>query len=291
MPNEKKGGPARSYLEHMSTEELERLLYQDVVSSRMSEPDPTYIKAIMEVIEKREAQAPADPLADLDVEAAWHVFQADYQGRADAFESAYSHDGSSHHPNQIIKPKKTARWPKVLRTAAIVAAILVALGSAASALGFNVFQAVASWTAEVFGFAERDVVQQDPFQELRNTVAVETNLPVIPKWAPENTRSVAAITSSELSYGTKIQEVFETEKGSFYIVVYIYYEPREESTVTYQKDENEMIEYQVNGITHYVMNNNGNATAAWSNENIEVQIQGALSTEDLIQMVKSIYKE
>lgn len=291
MPNEKKGGPARSYLEQMSTEELERLLYQDVVSSRMSEPDPTYIKAIMEVIEKREAQAPADPLADLDVEAAWHVFQADYQGRADAFESAYSHDGSSHHPNQIIKPKKTARWPKVLRTVAIVAAILVALGSAASALGFNVFQAVASWTAEVFGFAERDVVQQDPFQELRNTVAVETNLSVIPKWAPENTRSVAAITSREYSYGKKVQEAFETESGSFYITINIYLESQEMPDSVYQKDDDTVIEHPVNEVIHYIMDNNGNPKVAWKNENVTVCIQGDLSIDDMARMVDSIYEE
>lgn len=98
----------------------------------MSEPDPTYIKAIMEVIEKRDAQLSQDPLADLDTEAAWNIFQQDYQDQSDAFESAYLHDDLSHHPNQITKPVKKARWSKVLRSIIVAAAVVVILCGAGS---------------------------------------------------------------------------------------------------------------------------------------------------------------
>ena len=60
---------------------------------------------------------------------------------------------------------------------------------------------------------------------------------------------------------------------------------------TYQKDENIMQEYHVSGITHYLMANNDTQCVAWTNNNVEVLIQGNLSTSDLEKMVDSIYGE
>lgn len=290
MPNEKKGGPSLSYLEQLPTEELEKLLYQDAVFSRTTEPDPTYIMAIMEVIEKREAESSASPTANLNVDAAWHEFQTDYQGQTDSFEAVYLHDQTSHHPDQISTPAKTIRFPKILRYIVAAVAIFVCFCGAASAFGFNVFQAVADWTAEVFGFADQKPGEEDPFLAMRDAVSSHTSLPVVPKWAPENTKAVSSIAATKYSYGKKIHETFETENGRFYITVTIY-ESQELSAGVYQKDEDTVIEYPVNEIIHYIMDNIGSKKVAWQNENVMVCIQGDLSVEDLKRMVDSVYKE
>ena len=52
-----------------------------------------------------------------------------------------------------------------------------------------------------------------------------------------------------------------------------------------------MQEYHVSGITHYLMANNDTQCVAWTNNNVEVLIQGNLSTSDLEKMVDSIYGE
>lgn len=289
MPHDKNGGPPLSYLEHLSTEQLEELLSQDFVSSRTSDPDPDYIIAIMEVMKKREAESPTGP--EIDVDAAWREFQEDYQGQSAAFESMYLCDQPTHHPDQISSPPKRVRFPKALRGLVAAAAIIVVLCGAASAFGFNVFQTVASWTAEVFGFSEQNTNQEDPFEKIRSAVAMESSLSVVPNWAPENTYSATSVTSTEFSFGTKIQETFATENGLFYIRVFLYSEPQEKSEATYQKDENNVTEYLTGGVTHYIMNNNEKSSVTWNIETVEVCIQGDLTVEDLIQMIDSIYEE
>ncbi|WP_312281695.1 hypothetical protein [Oscillibacter sp.] len=85
-------------LEQLSTEELEKLLLQDFVASSGSEPDVDYIMAIMEVIQKREAETSAAECVDVD--KAWNDFKENYQEKFNSFVSDnFCESHSSDHLN------------------------------------------------------------------------------------------------------------------------------------------------------------------------------------------------
>lgn len=284
--------------EQMSTEELEKLLAQDFAASDGEEPDVDYIMAIMGVINEREKAAGCRS----DVDAAWKEFQEEYQGQAAAFKRTgpCEAESSDHHQTLHAQPARK-KHTRVFRYV-LVAAVLVAL-LCGTASGFDrVFQAVVNWTAETFGFespygeetAAENTAYADPYQKLRNTVAEYTDLPIVPKWAPDGVvfLSDIGVQITGRKGSTHLTGVYETDKGQFVIRYYIHNENPPKCTVSYQWNEtDDVTTYTVNGMDHDIVYNYEKNTAAWTNENVECMIQGALSVEELETMIDSIYEE
>ena len=82
-----------------------------------------------------------------------------------------------------------------------------------------------------------------------------------------------------------------TGNRTFAIRIIVYENVLENDLNIYQKDTLLLEEYVVNGITHYITENNSNLSAMWANENVEGYIQGDLTLEEMRQMIDSIYKE
>lgn len=283
-------------LEHMSTEDLEKLLAQDFVASGGSEPDVDYIMAIMEVIQKREAAS-----KPVDLDAAWQDFRDNYQGQASSFETGALWEPDSSHRNQIENKSDSGGKPGKFRYFFVFAAAIIILCGAASAFGFNVFQAMAEWTSETFGFVspnakeknqeKQPVSQDDPYQELRMAVAAETDTPMVPTWAPEGTVLVDDVSAVDRLKSIRIQGTYQTDQGEYTVRIVIYDDVPDDYTATYEKDDRPVRMYEAGGIVHYVMSNNQNLGVAWTNGNLEGSIQGSLTEEELEKMVDSIYKE
>ena len=241
--------------------------------------------------QQRDANPPA---AEADVDAAWRDFKENYQGQASAYETEVLPERDSSHLDQITSPSPKKKSRRILRAAVIMAACIVILCGAASAFGFDILQAFADWTAETFGFVtpgqeEAEAPQDDPYQRLRFAVSLETDLPLIPNWAPEGTVSDGEISVIERSNGIRLQGTYKTDNASFSIRVVLYNVLPEEYASIYQKSDETMIEYSAGNIMHYLMNNNEIYSVTWVNENAEVLIQGNLSIADLEKMVDSIY--
>ena len=291
MPSDR--NTAYPFLEQMRTEELEALLQQEFTAADGGEPDVDYIMAIMVVMKQRDANPPA---AEADVDAAWRDFKENYQGQASAYETEVLPERDSSHLDQITSPSPKKKSRRILRAAVITAACIVILCGAASAFGFDILQAFADWTAETFGFVtpgqEEAEVPQDPYLELRLAVAEETDLPVVPNWAPNDTKLVGAVSMIKRTDGNRIQAVYSVNGERFTVRIQIYDSVPDVYTGIYQKDSSEeIVEYKVSDITHYLMNNNGHLLATWVNENIECFIQGNLSKSDLEKIINSIYEE
>ena len=282
--------------ETLSTEELEKLLAQDFAADDGDTPDVDYIMAIMEVIHEREKAAGHS----VDVDAAWNDFQENYQGQSAAFEHSLPREAeSSNHLS--IPPVQAPRKKKyTLRFVAIAAVIVVLLCGTASGFG-RVFQAVVSWTAETFGFespygeSSADVaVQEDPYINLRTVVSEHTDLAVVPKWAPDGTVK-AADSDVKITYrkdSTHLEGFYQTADGDFVIRVRVHHDSLPNYTFVYQWNETELLDtHTVAGLEHDIARNNENYVAAWTNENIECIIQGALSIDELVLMIDSIYQE
>lgn len=56
-----------------------------------------------------------------------------------------------------------------------------------------------------------------------------------------------------------------------------------------QKDEDDPKPYERGGVTHYIMTNDEICYAVWTVDNMECIICGALSREELTQIINSIY--
>lgn len=287
MPSDR--NTAYPFLEQMRTEELEALLQQEFTAADGGEPDVDYIMAIMEVMKQRDANPPA---AEVDVDAAWRDFKENYQGQASAYETEVLPERDSSHLDQITSPSPKKKSRRILRAAVITAACIVILCDAASAFGFDILQAFADWTAETFGFVtpgqEEAEAPQDPYLELRLAVAEETDLPVVPNWAPKGTKQDGEVNIAYRSDGISIQGLFSSEEGTFTIRYQIFEAIPDAYTGTYQKDANEVEIYEANGTSYYLMNNNDTIGAVWINGKVEGSIQGTLSFPDLKEILNSI---
>ena len=298
MPDDKKA--SYPLLEQLSTGELEKLLSQDYVATSGSEPDVDYIMAIMEVIQEREAGTSG--MKDVNVDKAWNDFKENYQGQSASFNSDdFCEPHSSDHLNQIQCAVKPAKRIRAFRIVAIAAVLIVILCGTASAFGVNIFQALANWTAETFGFIsagtpEDDshlsvIPNDDPFGELRAAVLAVTDIPFVPKWAPENTEVNGDISIVERANGTRILGTYDSGDGLFSIRIQTYDNIPSEYNGVYQKDAQEVLEYESSGIVHYIMSNNSTCGVAWINEDTECFIQGSFTVEEMEKMVDSIYGE
>lgn len=294
LEKEKKTYPG---LDKLSTEELEKLLRQDIEADSEEVPDIAYISAILEVIHERRALEAEQE--SVDVEAAWQNFQQFYREDPLSLQNDSPRPEPSPHPRrseQKAKSKKQGGWRRLLPIAAIVA-VLVCGSMAASAFGFDLFQLFAGWNSEHFQFVSpwrtEEADEQgvdDPYWELRLAVADFTDADIVPKWFPSGTQVITNISQETMSDGTRISVTYEYDNGRFNFVIYLYEIPQEETAI-YQKDDETIVEYHQNGIVHYIMNNNGRYGASWTNGNVECSIQGDLTLNDLEKMVDSIYEE
>lgn len=278
-----------SILKHLSTEQLENLLSQDFDWSGEQEPDVDYIMAVMEVIRERDAEAGKD---SVDVDAAWEDFQQNYQNRQPANEPSALRETESPHLNQSSQPRSPKKHFKATRYLVLAALVGVLLCGAAEAFGFHVFQALASWTTETFGFTvPAEPAEADPFAQLRSAVAHETTLPIVPHYAPEGTEATEDFSVVEREACIRIASIYKVPSGEFSIRVLFHENSFMDYNVIYQKDESLITIHEVQSIDHYLMSNRNTNSVAWTNGSVEVLIQGDLTTGELEQMVDSIYTE
>ena len=280
-----------SALDQLTMEELEQLLYVP----DGEEPDVEFITEVLEVMGAKESECSefsAAAAEDVDVDAAWNDFQENYMGHADAYERTFRD------PDSEQSKTSDHSFLILLRRAVAVAAVLALLSVTAAASGFDLFKAIAEWTAETFQFAapaEEKLIQavpeDDPYQALRAAVAEETDLPVVPTWAPEEDMQ-ESVTVTQRSNSVSIFGIYSSDSTEYTVNVIIYDDiSSTKKAPVYQKDSTEIEKYLSNDIIHYIMSNNNSYTAVWANENVEVAILGDLTATDLRSMIDSVYWE
>ena len=299
MPVDDKRMRLRSVLAGKSTEELEELLAASFPMEDGAETDEAYILTIMEVIREREEKEADQEKRQAEVDAAWREFQ-EYRAERDRekAEADGMADASGKFPGEPSRPQEkvhTAKKPgRVLRSCAAAAAVIVLLCGTAYAFGWNIFQALADWTAETFQFltgAKTEEFDYGVFDRLYKSVSVETDIPVVPRWAPDGTEEVGQPRTSVRNDRTRIVGNYLLDDKEFTVRITIYNAIPEAYDTIYQKDDEAADPYEAGGITHYIVENVDNISAMWTNGYIEGHIQGNISIEDLQLMIDSIYEE
>ena len=279
---------------HMSTEELEKILRADFELPGEEESDMEKIVYITEVIARRRAGQPTGRYANAD--EAWEAFLDNYllaEERA-VFRREETVAEVSRAGEKRAKPRL---WRTVLvRAASIVAAIaLVAAAGTmtASAFGFDFWEWLTAWTQEVFGVERlgsaflgvEDIPEQ--LSEL-HALMREYGFPdrLLPTYLPEGYTAYAVESESHSAFVKLLCALGNND--DFIMFEYTIYQSNQVTEKT-QKDEDNPEAYERGGVMHYIMTNDETYYAIWTVDNVECGIYGVSSYEDLSKMINSIY--
>jgi hypothetical protein len=174
----------------------------------------------------------------------------------------------------------------------IVAVVMVTLACmiAAQALGYNVFGTIARWTEETFQFTSSsqtetgtpeeasDEMEYKSLQDALDDYGITES--VVPNWFPSDFKMVGIVVTPIFN---EIRFYASYEFGGEFIAVTVrQYESAEAANKdAFEKDDLTVSTYESGGVTHYLMSNNGQLKAAWTNQNLVCSISGDLSKEEL----------
>ena len=267
-----------SALSSLTTEQLRKLLQAQLEEA---EPDVELIQRVSALLEQREP-VPFDP------DSAFHTFKEDPD-----LEPIYSVPQEKASPG---KHRKVIRLARIGTIAAVVALVLL-LGTAVSyAMGFDLLGSVVRWSEDTFGFSKDNSLEQagalnidDPYFALRELVQnAGISKPVVPYFLPAGYACVE--TSREDTYeGVALNGIFFD--GENYILLCYLISQNTAPARMYPVDDSDPEFYSAGGIEHYIVTNETEYGAIWSNGNVLCQISGVNGKAELLKILDSIYEE
>ena len=199
---------------------------------------------------------------------------------------------------------------RLLRTGQLIAALaalLLLLTVATAAAGYDLWQMMAQWTAEWITLAPGQIEYVDPDdlhipEEPREYASLQEaltdygfNRSVAPKWMPDGFELEQLIVDNG-TWKDKIIFAALYSKGertiSMQINIYLEHEGRTESSSgNIYKDEGDPIPYEAGGTTHLLTTNAERSVVLWANGPAECFINGAVTMDELKEMIDSIYEQ
>lgn len=271
----------REELELLSSAELNQMVRSELEKDSI---DRDAVLQILRILEDRDAKDTT--LQKVDDTAAWEEFQAHFV----AAENSHVKSGNAH------TRKKSIPWfAKTVVAAIIVFALLVV---APPAMGYeNIFELLGRWTQDVFELfnpAGTTEPQEDyvfktdhpGLQQLYDAVReLGITQPVVPTWLPEG-YEFDELKTMVLPMGKRLAISFASENKVIRFLV----KPHEDlSAYKYEKDDTNVIEYGIAGVTHYVIQNEGKWVAVWTVGGNEFSITTNSGEEFLYTILESIY--
>lgn len=187
------------------------------------------------------------------------------------------------------------------RALPFAAALILLLGTVtAQAFGVDVFSAIARWTAEIFrldgGSTPYAVVRLHPldvgeeatYESLEEAVAAfGIDAPIVPKEIPEGFELVEVRAANRES-GLLIYATYKSTDGDIQIR---YRETAAREFSTLERENGVVNSHFMGEIEHRLVSDMGRQKAIWQNGDFECKITGAVSEQEIIDMVDSIYRE
>jgi hypothetical protein len=273
-------------LEHMPPEEIAGEMADIWEAMGETDFDPQRIDAYLTALEEKDPEA-----VDFDAEAALKSFRARH---AVLFEQL---DAAAESRSRKVRPARRRRY---VRLAAASLAVVLGSMMTAQAFGVDVFGLIARWTDETFRFdapAHSQAMDIPPpagpeaFASLQEALDVhKIKEKVLPKWMPEGFRLLEVKVTPTPRY-VRFHAAYENGEKFLSISVWQYESIEDAGSVIFEKDDTEVIHYEYDGITHYLMSNLAQKQAVWINGNLMCNISGDLTVSELERMVKSIYEE
>lgn len=187
----------------------------------------------------------------------------------------------------------------LLKTISIAAAVILLLGSViVSASGIDIARTIARWTSEIFRLSSYPVphaeVRENPladgetitFNSLQEAVdAFGIVEPLVPQWIPERFALVRASATNQRGYALIWADY---ASGDGYLQ--IRYQQRVSSDpADLEKESGDAKVYSSGGLDHYLTVDMERQKAAWQNGELECRMSGAVTGQEIKEIIDSIY--
>ena len=208
----------------------------------------------------------------------------------------------------LLEPQSRGRRQNRMSRRAFwaVAAVIAVLASMVTvqAFGMDIFGFFGRWTDEQFtftgsadkaGYQEKD--RNYPFAEGETAEfstldealeAFRINLPLVPHWFPERFGELE-VTGSVMPSGMLI--FASSGEGEQFLTVEYSESGEDGPAVVVEKDKDETIVYETNGMRHYIVTDHGDCRAAWTVDNILCIICAPITVEEMERIIGSIYSD
>ncbi len=237
------------------------------------------------------------PAAGADTQDALEAFHLRY---APLFAEAPAEKPGRNVPGPDIVKLPCFRLRRKIAAIAAAAALTLGCMITVQAFGVDIFGVITRWTEELF-LPQRDgvpyaSVQKNPledgesgsFASLQEAIdAFGISAPIVPQWIPERF-SLTGVEATSRTRGVVITAGYKSEDGSLQIHF------KETDVVDFndiEKDNTTIELHNVEGIDHYFIYDSAYQKIFWQNGELECQISGAVTKEEMEKMVQSIYKE
>jgi hypothetical protein len=272
-----------SFLQEMSTEELQEILCRDMDLDR-DESDVDLILNVMEVLDARENESKSEQ----DTENALVKLRELIDSRDAMFAEAVSSGKNNSSREKSGRNKRL--WLRIGSIAAIVVLVISIGFTAANAKGYDLWGGMVRWTKETFSFGEKKAAfsTNETFEELKEALIQNgITIPVLPTWLqeqytfddirvysePSGCRITAIATSNENTLFYQLTSINENDPGDR----------------KYEINGDSVQQYDVNGITHYYMTNEDSVLIIWANNNCQIMMEFSDSNIDAQKIIDSIY--
>lgn len=269
------------YYESFSTDQLEQMVRDDCYG--IAPLDDESIEHILCVLQKRSPNPEGCNVAAAEKE--WKRFLTHYAPRTGQISNAF--------PEQTpFAPKRTPKklW---LRFASIAAAVCIVIFCFASVPVYGsepLFTAIARWSRDIFSMhysgqsyfsSNLDLVKLKELSDVTFNAAQ-----IIPSWLPDGF-SVHDYSVSGNTNSFNLSALFLSGER---MIRYSAICTSGEGQINYHKDEGDAETFVYNGVSHYIVINNGKTSTIWVNDGIECCISGSISTDELKKIIISIYE-
>lgn len=269
-----------SHYDSMTTEELQEILRKHAHEELETEPDTDELYYIMEVLARRREED--DPQAFRSNEEALAEFRKNYTPKA-------KQEGRT----------KLVRFPnRVLRTVAAVLTIVLVLvvGTSVTAEAFqiDIWDKVATWTKEIFQFADNPQgttvanpekehnLELKPLIDALTQEGVEEKL--IPTWMPEGYKCK----DLQVMITPRVRNINATYKKNDETLIIKIRQTIGVQAPQVEKNDDFLELYVVDGVEYYIFSNTETLQAAWSIGEFECIIGGKITLEEMKAMIDSI---
>ena len=254
-------------MEAMTSEELKQLICTELDGSK----DSKVVCDALRILKDRDTSGSSVPTQAMD---AWNKYRK----------------------LEVKKPVKRAKTV-LARIAAAAAVIVILTTTIPKVLGAdNIIVLIGRWSRELFTYVNQK--QEAPegqyvfrsehagLQEIYNVVVSNgITQPVVPMWVPEEYQLdvVRAINQNK-----RVKIVGKLSSDISEIIITI---ERVQDTWQnkYSKDENPVIEVEIEGIVHYMMSNVDMTTVIWQRDNIECHITANFNVDEMKKILLSVY--
>lgn len=284
----------KTIYDDLSVDELKEALKNIFFyAGEFTDSDMEEMNKILAVLERKE---PTSPM--YSAEESWKRFQETYSDELSAL--------GVHNSEEVMQEKASAgsetvvsiteasmvrlvRRRKLLRiglVAAIMVVIILAAAVTASAFGYNLFGWVPKWNNDVLGFGEDESPAPN---ELHDTYKIPAALkelgieePLYPTWLPAGFKIDVSVIEKDPIF---MHEGYSD--GERYLTITI--EPLSQTgIISFQKDEQNPMEYIANNRSYFIFADNSCYTATWQTENYSVYVMGEITLDEMKRIIDSV---